>query len=121
MPDSTRFFNLFRYQNAINRGFGEGCTPLNLIHSPEKGEFWECADPVQRGAGNTGNALLTSLVRHPGVSDSIDLIIVLVSRQEVFDDILKTRPGHLRLLSNKVFRFLRFQCESLSLRMSGSI
>ena len=46
---------------------------LNLIHSPEKGEFWECADPVQRGAGNTGNALETSVFQHPGVSDSIEL------------------------------------------------
>ena len=46
---------------------------LNLHHSPEKGEFWECADPLQRGAGNKENALLTSVFRHPGVSDSIEL------------------------------------------------
>ena len=46
---------------------------LNLIHSPEKGEFWECADPVQRGAGNMESALLTSVFLHPGVSDSIEL------------------------------------------------
>jgi len=46
---------------------------LNLHRSPEKGEFWECADPVQRGAGNMGNAVQTSVFRHPRVSDSIEL------------------------------------------------
>jgi hypothetical protein len=46
---------------------------LNLYNSPEKGEFWECADPLQRGAGNTGNALQTSVFLHPEVSDSVEL------------------------------------------------
>jgi len=46
---------------------------LNLHRSPEKGEFWECADPVQRGAGNMGNEVQTSVFRHPRVSDSIEL------------------------------------------------
>ena len=36
----------------------------------------------------------------------IDLIIVLVPQEEVFDDILKTKPIHIRLLSNRVFRLL---------------
>ncbi|MBW2352426.1 MAG: PAS domain-containing protein [Deltaproteobacteria bacterium] len=36
----------------------------------------------------------------------INLIIVLVQDEEVFDHILHTKPGHIRLLSNKVFRLL---------------
>ncbi len=36
----------------------------------------------------------------------IDLIIVLVPQEEVFEDILNTRPAHIRLLSNRVFRML---------------
>ena len=46
---------------------------LNLTHSPEKAEFWDSADPLIIGAGNTGGALLTSADRHPGVADSIEL------------------------------------------------
>ncbi len=36
----------------------------------------------------------------------INLIIVLSTDEEIFDDILHTKPGHIRLLSNKVFRLL---------------
>ena len=46
---------------------------LNLTHSPEKSEFWDGADPLIIGAGNTGGAILTSAGRHPGVADSIEL------------------------------------------------
>ena len=45
---------------------------LNLTHSPENPEFWECADPLIIGAGETEGALKTSANRHPGVSDSIE-------------------------------------------------
>jgi len=45
---------------------------LNLTHSPEKSEFWDGADPLIIGAGNTGGALRTSTDRHPGVADSIE-------------------------------------------------
>ena len=40
--------------------------------SPENKEFWERADPIPVGAGDTGIAVLTSGFRHPGVSDSIE-------------------------------------------------
>jgi len=46
---------------------------LNLTHSPENPEFWECADPLIIGAGKTGGAFTTSANRHPGVADSIEL------------------------------------------------
>ena len=46
---------------------------LNLPHSPEKMEYWECADLVDVSAGETGKALQTSNTRPPGVSDSIEL------------------------------------------------
>lgn len=46
---------------------------LNLTLSPEKMEFWECADPFDVGAGKTGRALETSDIRPPGVSDGIEL------------------------------------------------
>jgi hypothetical protein len=46
---------------------------LNLTHSPENTNFWECADPLIIGAGKTGGALETSADRHPGVADSIEL------------------------------------------------
>jgi hypothetical protein len=46
---------------------------LNLPLSPEKTEFWECADLVDVSAGETGIALQTSDIRPPGVSDSIEL------------------------------------------------
>ena len=36
----------------------------------------------------------------------IDLIIVLVPHEEVFDDILASKPIHIRVLSNRVFRLL---------------
>jgi len=36
----------------------------------------------------------------------INLIIVLVPHEEVFDDILATKPIHIRLLSNRVFSLL---------------
>ena len=36
----------------------------------------------------------------------INLIIVLSTDEEIFDDILESKPGHIRLLSNKVFRLL---------------
>ena len=36
----------------------------------------------------------------------IDLIIVLSTDEEIFNDILHTKPGHIRLLSNRVFRLL---------------
>ena len=36
----------------------------------------------------------------------IDLIFVLVPHEEVFDDILATKPIHIRLLSNRVLRLL---------------
>ena len=45
---------------------------LNLTLSPENKEFWERADPIAVGAGETGIAVLTSGFRHPGVSDSIE-------------------------------------------------
>ena len=45
---------------------------LNLTHSPENPEFWESADPLIIGAGNTGGALRISTNRHPGVADSIE-------------------------------------------------
>ena len=45
---------------------------LNLTHSPEKSEFWDCADPLIIGAGNTGGALRTSADRNPWVADSIE-------------------------------------------------
>ena len=46
---------------------------LNLTHSPENCEFWDCADPLIIGAGKTEGALKTSADRHPGVADSIEL------------------------------------------------
>jgi len=46
---------------------------LNLTRSPEKSVFWERADPVIEGAGNTGSAVWTSADRPPGVTDSIEL------------------------------------------------
>ena len=46
---------------------------LNLTHSPENCEFWDCADPLITGAGKTEGALKTSTDRHPGVADSIEL------------------------------------------------
>ena len=46
---------------------------LNLKHSPEKWVFWERADPIIAGAGETGSALQMSTDRHPGVSYSIEL------------------------------------------------
>jgi len=45
---------------------------LNLPLSPEREEFWERADPVEQGAGETGGAVETSADRPPGVSDSIE-------------------------------------------------
>ena len=45
---------------------------LNLPHSPENYLFWESADPVTIGVGNTVGGLMTSALRHPGVSDSIE-------------------------------------------------
>jgi len=35
-------------------------------------EFWDRADPLIVGAGNTEGALETSANRHPGVADSIE-------------------------------------------------
>ena len=46
---------------------------LNLPLSPEKMEFWECADLIDVSAGETGKAIQTSVTRPPGVSDSIEL------------------------------------------------
>jgi hypothetical protein len=46
---------------------------LNLKRSPENVEFREWADPLSVGAGETEGVLVTSAVRHPGVSDSIEL------------------------------------------------
>ena len=46
---------------------------LNLPLSPEKTEFWECADLIDVSAGDAGNATLTRITRPPGVSDSIEL------------------------------------------------
>jgi hypothetical protein len=46
---------------------------LNLTLSPENKEFWECADPLVVGVGETGSALETSADRPPGVADSIEL------------------------------------------------
>ena len=45
---------------------------LNLTHSPENSEFWDCADPLIIGAGKTEGAVETSADRHPGVADSIE-------------------------------------------------
>ena len=45
---------------------------LNLPLSSENNQFWESADPVVVGAGDTEIALYTSGSRHPGVSDSIE-------------------------------------------------
>ena len=46
---------------------------LNLPLSPEKMEFWECADLFDVSASETGMAILTSDIRPLGVSDSIEL------------------------------------------------
>lgn len=46
---------------------------LNLPLSPEKTEFWECADLFDVSAGETGIVIQTSDIRPPGVSDSIEL------------------------------------------------
>lgn len=46
---------------------------LNLTHSPENPEFWECAAPLIIGAGETEGASMASANRHPGVADSIEL------------------------------------------------
>jgi len=46
---------------------------LNLPLSPEKFEFWVRADPISLGVGNTGDALKASVIRPPGVPDSIEL------------------------------------------------
>ena len=45
---------------------------LNLTRSPENIRYWERADPVIMGAGETGSAKETSADRPPGVSDSIE-------------------------------------------------
>ena len=47
-------------------------TALNLTLSPENHVFWDCADPLIMGAGETEGALETSADRHPGVADSIE-------------------------------------------------
>ena len=39
----------------------------------ETNVFWECADPLIVGAGETEIALQASGFRHPGVPDSIEL------------------------------------------------
>jgi hypothetical protein len=39
---------------------------------PRETEFWDRADPLIIGAGETEGALLTSANRHPGVEDSIE-------------------------------------------------
>jgi hypothetical protein len=46
---------------------------LNLPLSPEKMEFWECADLIDVSASEAGIAIQTSDIRPPGVSDSIEL------------------------------------------------
>jgi len=46
---------------------------LNLPLSPEKTEFWEYADLIDVSAGETDKALQTSVIRSPGVSDSIEV------------------------------------------------
>lgn len=46
---------------------------LNLPLSPEKFGLWVRADPVQMGVGNTDDALNASIIRPPGVLDSIEL------------------------------------------------
>ena len=46
---------------------------LNLTHSPEKPVFWVCADTVIVGAGETGDTIMMSGARPPGVSDSIEV------------------------------------------------
>ncbi len=45
---------------------------LNLPLSPENYVFWDCADPLIIGAGETEGAVKTSADRHPGVEDSIE-------------------------------------------------
>jgi hypothetical protein len=45
---------------------------LNLPLSPENHVFWDCADPLIIGAGETEGALKTSANRYPGVADSIE-------------------------------------------------
>ena len=45
---------------------------LNLKQSPEKHEYWECADPLIVGAGHAVRTPWTSECRHPGVEDSIE-------------------------------------------------
>jgi len=46
---------------------------LNLTHSPENFEFWECADTFWLVASNMEATLMTSGNQPPGVSDSIEL------------------------------------------------
>jgi hypothetical protein len=45
----------------------------NLTLSPENCVFWDRADPLIIGAGETEGALETGADRHPGVADSIEL------------------------------------------------
>ena len=45
---------------------------LNLTRSPENIRYWERADPIIMGAGETVSAGETSANRRPGVSDSIE-------------------------------------------------
>jgi hypothetical protein len=45
---------------------------LNLTLSPENTVFWDSADPLIMGAGETEGASRTSVNRHPGVEDSIE-------------------------------------------------
>lgn len=44
---------------------------LNLTHSPEKLNFWECADPLITGAGKNGRCVKDECRPTPGVADSI--------------------------------------------------
>jgi len=46
---------------------------LNLTLSPENSVYWDCADPLIIGAGETEGTLEASADRHPGVADSIEL------------------------------------------------
>jgi len=69
------------------------------------------ADPDPEAPGivlarEMGLAVVSDFHEFYAPEQNIDLIIVLVPQEEVFDDILKTKPVHIRLLSNRVFRLL---------------
>jgi two-component system, NtrC family, sensor kinase len=66
-------------------------------------------DPEAPGvalAGKLGMAVVNDYHELYKKKFKVDLIIVLVSKPEVLEDVIRTRPLHIRILSYEVFQFL---------------